>query len=643
MFQDNNNENEQIKKKSGKAVAVTVTILLILALAGCGIFFALKYYSPEAKAGRLIAQGEEFISDKEYDSAEAAFREALELVPDSSDAYKGLAKLFKKTEDTEALMDVLEEAYKATKDNYFSKEYESVDEECRQRDIEIAEEIRKAALADIADGVLTGRDDLVVKKGRITSIDKTYKGQGAPARGYNFVAHYDADSGICYVSLNGFVLTSPDGADEYLEYDGDLEDREELALLPPYDPSGTSYSVTPGIGDDPLHNNEGAVTLTMWCPITEYDAERSAYEAAIADMLAEYPDIVLDWQAFEREVYKTRIKAAVAANELPDIFVTWSGAFMQDFVEAGKVYCLDDYYPDYSNDLPEGMLSTSTFDGKHYGVPTSYNVLLFYANMDVLAEAGYDEIPSTYNDLIVCCEALKNKGIYAFGCAGNENWCVSEYLDLFYLKTIGADALNDIFLGRATWDNPGIAGSVDMLQRMISDYFDPDGINMDNEDIKNAFMNGDFAFYINGSWNCIELSIADSNIEIGELPVMDSRYAANGSFIGGPSQVLAVAESSSHRELAAQYCFELAKKISYNDYLNGNGLPSWRLFGEDASAYRLFNDSIEMCTEARMFVLYSDTAMSTDDANIYRSYLSQVYDSSIDGQGFAEGLSNDIR
>ena len=642
MFQDNNNENEQIKKKSGKAVAVTVIILLILALAGCGIFFALKYYSPEAKAERLIAQGEEFISEKEYDSAEAAFREALELVPDSSDAYKGLAKIYKKTEDTEALMDVLEEAYKATKDKYFSKEYESVDEDCRQRDIEIAEEIRKAALADIADGVLTGRDDLVVKKGRITSIDKTYKGQGAPARGYNFVVHYDAGNGICYVSLNGFVLTSPDGADEYMEYDGDPEDREELALLPPYDSYGSSSSVTPGIGDDPLQNNEGKVTLTMWCPITEYEAERSAYEAAIADMLAEYPDIVLDWQAFDREAYKTRIKAAVAADELPDIFVTWSGAFLQDFVDAGKVCCLDDYYPDYCNDLPEGMLSTSTFDGKHYGVPTYYNVVMLYANMDVLAEVGYDEIPSTYNDLIECCEALRAKGIYAFSCAAGENWCVSEYLETIFLKTIGADALNDIFLGRATWDNAGIAGSVDMLQDMISHYFDPDGAGMSNVEIKEGFLKGDFAFYINGTWNCAEFSFSD-NIEIGELPVIDSRYAGNGSFIGGPTEVLAVAQSSARRELAAQYCFELAKRISYYDHLTGVGLPSWRIAEDDASSFRLVNDAIDMCTDAKSFVIYGDTAMSFEDAGIYSSYLSLVYDSSIDGQGFAEGLSNDIR
>lgn len=633
---------DQKQKKPVKKFVLIGVILLLLAACAGGAVFALKYFSAGARTERLLTQGEQYISEKEYDLAEASFREALEIAPDSADAYKGLVKVYEKTDDPDALMAVLEEAVEATGDKYFSRKLGSIDDDNRRSDVETAEMIREAVLADIADGVLTGRDDLVVKKGKVTTIDETYKGLGSPAKGYNFVAHYDADYGICYVSLNGFVLTSNDGINEYLEYDGELEDREDLALLASlFDPGDSSAVITPDGEDHPGLVTSESVHLTMWCPITEGDVERHAYEAAIAEMAEEYPGITLDWEAYEREAYKTKIKAAVAADELPDIFVTWSGAFLQDFVDAGRVYCLDDYYPDYCNDLPEGMLSTSTYAGKHYGIPINYNAVVLYANMDVLAEAGYDEIPDTYNDLIECCEALKKKGIYAFSCAGNEVWCVSEYLETIFLKTIGSDPLNEIFLGRATWNNPGIADSVDMLQGMISDYFDPDGINMSNEDVKTAFMNGDFAFYINGTWNCIEFSFY--NIEVGEMPVIDSRYAGNGSFIGGPSEVIAVAESSARRELAAQYGFELAKRISFHGYLEGNGLPSWRIYDEDESGYRLLRDSIEMCTDAKMFVLYGDTAMGYYDFITYYDYLSMVYDSSMDGQEFAEALTIDIR
>ena len=86
------------------------------------------------------------------------------------------------------------------------------------------------------------------------------------------------------------------------------------------------------------------VTLEMWCIATESDSNRKSYENAIEEMKKEYPDIALNWEAFENQSYKTKIKAAMAADEVPDIFFTWSCAFLGDFVEYGKVYCLDDAY-----------------------------------------------------------------------------------------------------------------------------------------------------------------------------------------------------------------------------------------------------------------------------------------------------------
>lgn len=102
------------------------------------------------------------------------------------------------------------------------------------------------------------------------------------------------------------------------------------------------------------------ITLNMWCIATESDSNRHAYEAAIAEMAEKYPNITLNWEAFENQSYKTKIKAAVSANEMPDIFFTWSCAFLGDFVDADKVYCLDDIYPEFASELPENMLGNTT-------------------------------------------------------------------------------------------------------------------------------------------------------------------------------------------------------------------------------------------------------------------------------------------
>ncbi|WP_026652103.1 ABC transporter substrate-binding protein [Butyrivibrio proteoclasticus] len=405
-------------------------------------------------------------------------------------------------------------------------------------------------------------------------------------------------------------------------------------------PAASDATVAETSSDEPI-------SLNMWCIATESDSNRHAYEAAIADMQAAHPEVTFTWEAFENQSYKTKIKAAVSANEMPDIFFTWSCAFLGDFVAADKVYCLDDAYQNYKDELPESMLGNTTYDGKHYGVPTTMNIVGLFANMDLLAEAGYTEIPGTYDEFIECCDALKAKGIIPFGCAGKETWCVTEYLESVIEKSVGADALNDIFLGRATWDNQGVADAVDTFQSLVTNgYFDPSGAGLTNDEVKNNFMAGKYAFYMNGTWNCADFAANEEffpKVKVGEFPVINADQASLGQLIGGPSDTLAVAASSPNAERAADYAFELGKLICHYGYLDGCGLPAWTPYGDTSSVNELTQTVSEIVSKADKFVLFGDTAMSADSANTYLSYVDQVYGCQLDGKQFIEGLAKDIQ
>ena len=144
-------------------------------------------------------------------------------------------------------------------------------------------------------------------------------------------------------------------------------------------------------------------TITMWCIATESDANRPAYEAAIAAVEAANPGLEIKWEAFENQSYKTKIKTAMAdPSTLPDIFFTWAGAFCGDFAQQGNVYCLEEAYKDYADALPAVMLQNASYDvggsgKKPYAVPLTMNIVTLFANMDLLAKAGvrplYSGIP----------------------------------------------------------------------------------------------------------------------------------------------------------------------------------------------------------------------------------------------------------
>ena len=384
--------------------------------------------------------------------------------------------------------------------------------------------------------------------------------------------------------------------------------------------------------------------LTMWCIATESDANRPAYEAAIAEFEAAHPDIKIEWEAFENESYKTKIKAAMnAGTDLPDIFFTWSGAFLGDFVDAGRVYCVNEAYKPFAKDLPEVMLSNSTYGGDHYAIPLTYNIVTLFANMDLLAEAGWDHVPETYEDLTACCDALVAKNIVPFGCAGKETWCVTEYLEPIIQKTIGYEALNAIFSGTGSWNDPAIATAVSTFQDMINKgYFDPNGMALGNDEVKANFIAGKTAFYQNGSWNCGEVNDGVANAAVGLFPVMDASKATYGQVIGGPSDSLAVTATSPNAELAAQAAFELGKAICHYGYLAGSGLPAWTPDYDTSAVKPLVAAVADIVAKSDGMTLFGDTAMSADPANTYLSYVAQVYGCEIDGEGFVSGLTADL-
>ena len=90
-----------------------------------------------------------------------------------------------------------------------------VEQSRRSRDIQNAQEIREAVLADIADGVISGSAFLNPSSGKPSTISEIPLGSGSIAKSSSFSAHYDAVSGTCWVTLAGYTLTSEAGASSY--------------------------------------------------------------------------------------------------------------------------------------------------------------------------------------------------------------------------------------------------------------------------------------------------------------------------------------------------------------------------------------------------------------------------------------------
>lgn len=91
-----------------------------------------------------------------------------------------------------------------------------VEQSRRARDIQTAQEIREAVLADIADGKLKDSDSpLEPTEGKPTTLGEapTVAGNVNGVSGYE--AYFSASSGTCYVVAGNYSLTTESGASDY--------------------------------------------------------------------------------------------------------------------------------------------------------------------------------------------------------------------------------------------------------------------------------------------------------------------------------------------------------------------------------------------------------------------------------------------
>ena len=386
------------------------------------------------------------------------------------------------------------------------------------------------------------------------------------------------------------------------------------------------------------------VTLDLWTIAVESDSSYQTFIDAIAAFEAAHPGVKINHEPTQNEQYKIKIKAAMSAGtDLPDVFFTWGMGFLGEFVNAGRVLCLDEYYDAYKDELPENMTANASYDyegGKLYGVPYTMSEVVLFANMEILASVGYDHIPTTIEEMNECCDKLLEAGITPFGVSGKELWCLSEYLEPLMIKSVGTERLIKMYNGEESWNNPDVIAAVEAFQNMVNkNYFDPNAAALGNDEVKTNFIAGKYAFYQNGSWNCgdIDASENPAKFQAGLFPVLNANNASLYELIGGPNNTLAVTATTEHKEEAVAAAFELGRAMSDADYKKGANLPCWTP-DPDAKVSDLVAAVADIAAKAEGMVLFGDNFLSADQANTYLDYIGLAYAGDITAEEFAQGM-----
>ncbi|CAI6042716.1 extracellular solute-binding protein [Cohnella sp. JJ-181] len=201
-----------------------------------------------------------------------------------------------------------------------------------------------------------------------------------------------------------------------------------------------SYSLAPDPADTQGRSASGAaIELTYWH--TYSDVETKVFEARVLPMFEkQHPDIAV---RAVRQNYTSQLNdnivAAVADDKQPDVMrmdIIW----VPQFARSGALTDLSVMpdFADYEHRFTGALIQTNLYEGRYYGIPLDATTMVPIYDKRLLAEAGLDAPPETFDQLIAASRRLKAKdeGLYGVSVCCSSTWGM-----LPYFRTLGGELL----------------------------------------------------------------------------------------------------------------------------------------------------------------------------------------------------------
>lgn len=191
--------------------------------------------------------------------------------------------------------------------------------------------------------------------------------------------------------------------------DNGLSRRKVLQTL------GVTGLATTGLltfGQDALA--QGEVALRWWSPQAS-PAQAQTYKAQIASFEAMHPNVKVIFEPTSDEGYPAQFAAAFAAKQVPDIVTHLPSFSVQSYYAQGLVEPMDDVIAAVGQDkyFPGANNVYRTADGKFCGTGIGNTAAdMLWVRKDLMAKAGIDQIPTTWDELRSACKKMQGGGVF---------------------------------------------------------------------------------------------------------------------------------------------------------------------------------------------------------------------------------------
>jgi len=253
------------------------------------------------------------------------------------------------------------------------------------------------------------------------------------------------------------------------------------------------------------------VTLTVMTTYNkaniETDARVEAWFGMVDSITQAHPDVTFEFEYIPHDAYQDKIQILAAANELPDLF-EMKGSWTKNFVSNGRLLSLSDMMKAdtaWSGSFKKGVLNNFTVDGNIYAVgPEGGGTthVIFY-NTEILAKAGFNEFPRTFEGLKKMVGDIKAQGFIPISLGDKSSWVAEScYLSTIGNRMTGTDWTSSITdRTRASFNDPEFIKALNVLVELAeAGAFNEDLNSLEYKEQRTSYYNGKAAMFVEGGW-----------------------------------------------------------------------------------------------------------------------------------------------
>ena len=304
------------------------------------------------------------------------------------------------------------------------------------------------------------------------------------------------------------------------------------------------------------------VKLVLWDAQTVTKLAEKV-DSTVKDFMAKNPNVTVEVVHYEVDAFKTALKVAMGSGTPPDIFQSWAGGVLKEYVDSGMVYPIDEIKSALLKTYIPGAFDPATFDGHTYATPfAGLTGVFFWYRKDIFGKYGLTA-PATQKEFVRVCDTLKGAGLAPITMANKPKWPASFYYMYLADRIGGSDLFLDALYRKnnRTFEDPAYIRAGEIIQQLVrSDYFIKgfNGLDYGTGQDRIPLYAGKAGMDLMGSWfiGSVNKEAPDvlPQIDLFAFPSVEGGKGDPSDLIGSPGQnYFAIASTCKAKPQALAY------------------------------------------------------------------------------------------